>query len=105
MRRGWGGGGQANSCDIIHTCYSITWPPVYTKFWPQFHIQCHEVLYKFSNPMLANLKSCRVFVAHCTLVKIVTHYQNYLLPTQRPSLFHKYGQKMEIFYRNPITLL
>ena len=33
----------ANSYDIIHGHYSITWPPVYLESWSRFHILCYVV--------------------------------------------------------------
>jgi hypothetical protein len=46
----------ANSYDIIHGHYSITWPPAHLESWPQFSPLVLCFMYKCNLPMLANLK-------------------------------------------------
>jgi hypothetical protein len=46
----------ANSYDIIHGHYSLTWPPAYLESWPQFSSLVLCFTYKCNLPMLANPK-------------------------------------------------
>jgi hypothetical protein len=47
---------------------------------------------------------CTVTASHCTRSEIPIHYRNYLLFTQPPHSFHKYGQYTGIFWWQMIAV-
>jgi hypothetical protein len=91
----------ANSYDIIHGRYSITWPPAYLESWPQFSPLVLCFMYKCNLPMLANLKIL-YFLRH-TVYRPNPHLlykQKYHLPAQPPFFLHKCGQQFGISWWN-----
>jgi hypothetical protein len=65
----------ANSCGIIHSHYSITWPPVCLESWPQFHIYCYALCVS-STSICWPTWNCIIFISYCTWTKILSIRRN-----------------------------
>lgn len=90
----------ANSYDMIHIHYSITWIMAEVSRL-MVCLTC-----KFNLRMLADLKIC--VCSFCVILYMgwnLIHCQNCLLPIQPPSILHMYGQQIGIsWWTWPITV-